>query len=46
MVDKITKEFQELVKDLKVDEIDDELTEEDVAMWGYDSLDDFWESNI
>jgi hypothetical protein len=42
MVDKITKEFQEL----EVDEIDDELTEEDVAMWGYDSLDDFWESNI
>jgi hypothetical protein len=46
MVVEITKEFQKLVKDLEVDEIDDELTEDDVMMWGYDSLDDFWESNM
>ena len=45
MVDEIEKEFQELVKNLEIDEIDVGLTEDDVVMWGYDSLDDFWESN-
>lgn len=46
MIKEINKEFQELIKSLEVDEIDDELTEDDVVMWGYESLDDFWESNI
>lgn len=46
MADEITKEFQELVKTLEVDGIDDELTESDVITWGYDSWDDFWESVI
>lgn len=46
MISEFEKEFRELVKNLEIDEISDELTEDDVAMWGYDSLDDFWESNM
>lgn len=46
MINEIKNEFRELVKNLEIDEIDDELTEDDVIMWGYDSLDDFWESNV
>ena len=46
MINEIEKEFQELAKNLEIDEIDDELTEDDVIMWGYDSLEDFWESNV
>lgn len=26
--------------------IDESITEDDVILWGYDNLDDFWESNI
>ena len=27
-------------------EYEDEITEDDVKSWGYDSWDDFWESHI
>ncbi len=27
-------------------EYEDGITEDDVKSWGYDSLDDFWESHI
>jgi hypothetical protein len=37
------QEFEALVAEL---EIDEQLTEEDVMMWGYDNWDDFWESNV
>lgn len=46
MIKEFENEFRELIKDIDLDEIDETLTEEDIRMLGYDSLDDFWESNI
>lgn len=45
MIKELENEFLELIKDIDLDEIDETLTEEDIRMLGYDSLDDFWESN-
>lgn len=53
----MTKERAEKIIDRQVDravqeylyqddEYNDEITEDDVKSWGYDSLDDFWESHI
>ena len=46
-MNEIEKEFMDLANSLYADEIDIEgITENDIKMWGYDSWDDFWESNI
>ena len=46
MIREIENEFKELIENIHVDVIDEEVTEEDVVMWGYEDLEDFWESNI
>ena len=46
MIREIENEFKELVENIHVDVIDEELTKEDVVVWGYKDLEDFWESNI
>ena len=47
MLRDIENEFKELAKDLELDEICvDDLSQEDIKMWGYDSWEEFWESNM
>ena len=47
MIQKIENEFKELVRNLEIDEVcTDELTQEDLELWGYDNWEDFWESNM
>ena len=46
MIREIENEFKELIENIHVDAIDEELTEEDVIIWGHKNLEDFWESNI
>ena len=41
----IEDEFKEVVKNISCGDIEEEITEDDVKSWGYDNLDDFWESN-
>lgn len=46
-MNEIEKEFMDLANSLYTDEIDIEgITDNDIKMLGYDSWDDFWESNI
>lgn len=47
MIKEIENEFKKLAKSLEMDELDDDnLTQEDLQMLGYDNWDDFWESVI
>ena len=46
MIGEYENEFKELIKNINMDEIDEDITKEDIIMWGYKDWDDFWESNI
>lgn len=47
MIQNVENEFKELAMGLELDEIcTDELTQEDLELWGYDNWEDFWESNM
>lgn len=39
-------ELKELVRELDLDDINDELTHEDIQLWGYSSWEEFWENNM
>lgn len=46
MIKEFDIEFKDLLSELGLDEIDDELTKDDIELWGYSSWEEFWESNI